>query len=94
MLGFIKNLQCVDDTGDETQDGEKDVDQEISTTSALEEDTERWEDDGKNDLEDIAAKKVSDALEDLFSQARRQVQVASIAPFSGIEAKNREHTWW
>lgn len=58
MLGFIKNLQCVDNTQDETQDGEKDVDQEISTTSALEEDTERWEDDGKNDLEDIAAKKL------------------------------------
>jgi hypothetical protein len=38
---------------------QEDVDQEVSTTSALKEDTKRWEDDGENDLADIAFEKVS-----------------------------------
>jgi hypothetical protein len=37
-----------------SKDRQADVDQEISTASALEEDTERWQNDGKNDLADIA----------------------------------------
>lgn len=36
------------------EDGQQNVDEEISTTSALKKDTERWEDDGENDLADIA----------------------------------------
>ena len=38
------------------QDCQQNVDQEVRTTSALKEDAERWEDDGKNDLADIAVK--------------------------------------
>ena len=41
------------------QDCQQNVDQEVCTTSALKEDAERWEDDGKNDLADIAVTDVS-----------------------------------
>jgi hypothetical protein len=44
----------VDNTRNPTQDGQTDVDQEISTTSALQEDTQRRQDDGEDDLADIA----------------------------------------
>lgn len=43
----------MDDTGDPTQDGQTDVDQEVSTTSALQEDTQRRQDDGEEDLADV-----------------------------------------
>jgi len=48
----------VNDTGNETQDCEKNVDQEISATTALKKDPERWQDNGKNDLEDTAVGKL------------------------------------
>lgn len=48
------NVQRVNDTRNVTQDGQQDVDEEISIASSLEEDTERREDDGKDDLADIA----------------------------------------
>jgi hypothetical protein len=44
----------VNDAGNVTKDGEEDVDQEIRAATALEEDAERWEDDGKDDLADVA----------------------------------------
>jgi hypothetical protein len=47
------HVQGVDNTGDPTQDGQTDVDQEVSTTSALQEDTQRGQDDGEDDLADI-----------------------------------------
>lgn len=37
----------MDDTRDVTEDGQQDVDKEVSAASALEEDTERGEDDGE-----------------------------------------------
>lgn len=37
-----------------TQNCEQDVDQEISTTASLEEDTQRRQDDGKDELADVA----------------------------------------
>jgi hypothetical protein len=43
----------VDDTRDPSQDGQTDVDQEVSTTSALQEDTQRRQNDGEDDLADI-----------------------------------------
>lgn len=49
----------MDDSRNVTQDSQQDVDQEVSTASALEEDTKRREDDGKNDLADIAVAGVS-----------------------------------
>lgn len=48
------NIQGVDDTGDVTQDGEQDVNEQIRTASALEEDTQRGQEDGKDDLANVA----------------------------------------
>jgi len=45
----------VDDTGNVTQNGQQDVDEEISAAATLEEDTHGREDDGKEDLADVAS---------------------------------------
>lgn len=37
-----------------TQDGQQDVDEEVGVASALEEDTQRRQDDGEKDLADVA----------------------------------------
>jgi len=52
-LVFQNDVQSVDDSGNVPQDGQQDVDEEISTASALEEDTNGWENDGENDLADV-----------------------------------------
>jgi hypothetical protein len=52
-LVFENNVQRVQDTGDETQDGETDVDKQVDTAALLEEDTQRREDDGKDDLANV-----------------------------------------
>lgn len=44
----------MDDTRDVTQNRQQDVDEEVGIATALKEDTERREDDGKDDLADIA----------------------------------------
>lgn len=44
----------MDDTRDVTQDGQQDVDEEISTAAALQKDTDGGQEDGKDDLADIA----------------------------------------
>lgn len=44
----------MDDAGNVAEDGEEDVDQDVSTASALEEDTKRWEDNSEDDLADVA----------------------------------------
>lgn len=44
----------MNDTRNVTQDGQTDVDQEISSATPLEEDTNGWEDDGTNDLAKVA----------------------------------------
>ena len=38
------------------------VDQKVCTAATLEEDTERWEEDGQDDLDDVAGEFVSDSL--------------------------------
>jgi hypothetical protein len=43
----------VDDTRNVTKTGQQDVDEEVSAAAALEEDTNRWEDDGKENLADV-----------------------------------------
>lgn len=48
------NVQGVDNAGDVTQDGEKDVNEQIRTAAALEEDSQRWQEDGEDDFENIA----------------------------------------
>lgn len=44
----------MDDTRDVTQNGKTNVDEQISAASSLQEDTQRREDDGKDDLADVA----------------------------------------
>ena len=48
-----RNIQSVDDAGNPAQNSQTDVDQEISTASALQEDTQRGQDDGEEDLADV-----------------------------------------
>jgi len=45
----------MDDSWNVTEDGQQDVDQQVGTATTLEEDTEWWEDDRQDDLEDIRA---------------------------------------
>ena len=54
IIGAMEHIQGVNDTGQPTQDGQTDVDQQVTTTSALQEDTQRRQDDGKDDLADVA----------------------------------------
>lgn len=49
-----QNIQSVNDSWNVTQDGQQDVDEEVGIASALEEDTERWQHDGEDDLDDVA----------------------------------------
>lgn len=48
-----KHVQSVNDTRDPTQDGQTDIDEEISTASPLKENTQGREDDREEDLADI-----------------------------------------
>jgi hypothetical protein len=41
--------------GNVTKDGQQDVDEEISIAAALQEDTERRKEDGKDDLADVGS---------------------------------------
>jgi hypothetical protein len=54
-----------------TQDGEEDVDEEIGAATTLEEDTHGREDDGKDDLADIAVENVSNCFRWYLSRSRR-----------------------
>ena len=49
-----QNVQSVDDTRDVAEDRKQDVDEEVGIATSLEEDTKRREDDGKDDLADVA----------------------------------------
>jgi hypothetical protein len=40
--------------GNVTQDGQQDVDEEVGVAAALEEDTQRRDEDGEDDLDDVA----------------------------------------
>lgn len=52
---WVRVVSCVSGTHrDVTEDGQQDVDEEVGVATALEEDTQRWEDDGKKDLADVA----------------------------------------
>jgi len=43
-----------------TKNGQEDVDEEVCSAAALEEDTDGREEDGEDDLDDVAVKLVSD----------------------------------
>ncbi len=52
------NLQSVDDSRDVTEYCQQDVDEEVCIAASLKEDTKRWEDDGKDNLADVAGRPV------------------------------------
>ena len=53
------DLQGMDNTRNVTQYCQEDVDEEVGIATALEEDTERRENDGEDNLADIATRQVS-----------------------------------
>jgi hypothetical protein len=53
MMG---HLQSVEDARDVTQDCQKDVDEEIGTAATLKEDAQRWEENGEDDLANVAVR--------------------------------------
>jgi hypothetical protein len=54
VLVSTNNPQSVDDAGEVAENGQEDVDQEVGAAPALEENTQRREDDGKDHLADVA----------------------------------------
>lgn len=52
-------LQSMDDTRNVTEDGQEDVDEEVSSATTLEEDSDGWDEDGEDDLDDVAGEVVS-----------------------------------
>lgn len=66
MNGFQfqeKYLQGVDNTGNVTHNGQADVDEQVCTTSTLQKDTYRRQDDGQDDLTNITLKDVSRTIQ-------------------------------
>ena len=56
MVVGSKRVHRVNDTGNPTQDGQTDVDQEIRAAATLQEDTQRGQDDGEDDLANVTRK--------------------------------------
>lgn len=52
------NVQSVDDTRDVTQNRQENVDEEVGAAAALEQDSDGREEDGEDDLEDVAGEGV------------------------------------
>jgi len=51
-----EHIHRVDDTRNPTQDGQTNVDQEVRAASALQEDAQRRQDDGEDDLADVTVR--------------------------------------
>ena len=47
----------MDDTWDITEDGEQDVYKQVAAAATLEKDTDRWQEDGEDDFQDVAKMK-------------------------------------
>jgi len=45
----------VDDSRNVSQDGQQNVDEKVCTTSSLKKDTNRWQDDGEDDFDNVAS---------------------------------------
>ena len=67
-----------------TKDGEEDVDEEISTASALEEDSERREEDGNDDLADVAEESEHGLVKLTENQTRRTLRQANARSCVGV----------
>lgn len=53
LLILQNNIEGVDNAGDVTKNGQQNVDKKIRAAAALEKDTQRREDDGEEDFEDV-----------------------------------------
>ena len=66
-----------------TENGEQDVDEEISIAASLEEDAHRWQENGEDDLDDVAVRR-----DELVSRgkaiARRGEGGSAYLPVKGI----------
>lgn len=51
---FEYDVECMDDAGNEAQDGEGDVDQQIDAAPFLGQHAQRRQNDGQDDLADVA----------------------------------------
>lgn len=51
------NLQSVDDSGNVTENRQEHIDAKVGIETTLEEDTDGRQEDGKDDLDDVAAKR-------------------------------------
>jgi len=85
------DVQGVDDAGDETQDGQGNVDEQVGAAAALEEDSQRGQDDGEDDLADVAGSgqsRCSSSLRNLAaaSQLATRLVTRLVGPSSGIVA--------
>lgn len=54
-MTVLGNIQSVDDARDVAEDREQDVDEQVGAAAALEEHAQGRQDDGKDDLADVAA---------------------------------------
>lgn len=54
---FGHSRTIVEAYGNVTEDGQQDVDEEVGIASALEEHTQRREEDGEDDLDDVAGRR-------------------------------------
>lgn len=72
------------DSRNVTEDGQEDVDEQVGVAAALEEDTERREENGQDDFADIAVVKVSLAqamnMIDFFKAYKEPSKGASETP--------------
>ena len=48
-----KNIQSVNDARNITKNGQEDVDEEISIASTFQEDTDGWNEDSEDNLDDV-----------------------------------------
>ena len=62
----------MDDTGDVTEDGEQDVDEQVAATATLKEDTKGWQQDGNDDFADVTGMKMLLTWGPPWSRHRRE----------------------
>ena len=68
----VSDLQGMDDTRNITQYCQENVDEEVGIATALEENTKRREEDGEDDLADVAIVRAKLVLK--FKRARRRLR--------------------
>ena len=68
-MSVLSNIQSVDDTRNVTQDGQTDVDEEVSAASSLEEDSQWRKENGEEDFADITIEEMKVRTEFLEYEA-------------------------